>query len=128
MAGVAAGSSLLDAKLRGAPGLRLKPYKNVGATLGGGHGSGTGGGGGSLGINTQNAGNIAIYPNPAHNIIHIATTEHLKAVLNTVDGRRIMEQEDAKEINISHLADGTYLLLLYNNDGMMVRAQRIMKE
>jgi trimeric autotransporter adhesin len=70
---------------------------------------------------------ISIYPNPTHTIVNIASTEALRAALVGVDGRTIINQEAATTIDLSHLSNGTYMLMLYNNSGQMVKAEKVVK-
>ncbi len=71
---------------------------------------------------------IAVYPNPTSDHISIVSTINLKAVLKTVDGRVVMEQISARELNIGHLPEGMYLLLLSNEIGQVVKVEKVVKE
>ena len=99
-------------------------------TGGGGGGTGGGGTGGSNYVapyTYTSATAIEVYPNPACNLIHIDASIKLKALLVAIDGRRLMEVPDAKTIDISELPSGTYLLLLYGPDGLLLRAEKMVK-
>ena len=82
----------------------------------------------SLGTANVTVGEISIYPNPATDIVHIISTAPVKAVITAIDGRKIMQQADAKEVNIGQLSEGMYMILLYDADGNMVKAEKLLKK
>ena len=79
------------------------------------------------GITTLTRGDIYIYPNPAENNVHIVATEKVRAIINTVDGRKLIDETDATDIDISNLANGIYLLQLYDKDGIMLKIEKLTK-
>ena len=84
---------------------------------------------GSLGVQqTGITGLIKIYPNPATSAVHVQSAQQLKAVICTIDGRRVMELPDASDIDISSLTGGVYTLMLYDRAGLMVKAEKLVKE
>jgi hypothetical protein len=76
-------------------------------------------------------GRIAVYPNPASNLINISLSDN--AVCNSVniyslDGRLVKSQDDNCEtVDISELSAGVYVLKLKTADGTEV-SRRIVKE
>ncbi len=80
-----------------------------------------------LGVGSVSAEDISIFPNPSQNIVHIVASQPLNAVIHAVDGRKVMEQNDATELNISQLANGVYTLMLYNKEGQMVKVEKLTK-
>ena len=80
------------------------------------------------GVNNVSAENINVYPNPASSTLYIEGTVQVRAVLSTIDGRMIMAEDHAKELNISSLAPGMYLLALYNDNGEMIKMEKVIKE
>ncbi len=81
----------------------------------------------TLGTNTLSADEISIFPNPSQGIVHVVAAEPLKAVINAIDGRKIMEQADATEINISSLSEGIYTLMLFNQQGQMIKVEKLIR-
>jgi hypothetical protein len=71
---------------------------------------------------------IRIYPNPTRSIINMASSGKINAKLTTMDGRIIMEKQDADEFNLSNIANGIYLLYIYDNPtGIKVKTEKIIK-
>jgi hypothetical protein len=85
-----------------------------------------------IGIEEADASNLVIYPNPAHDIITIATSgKHAKAV-EVVDmaGRMVVSatMASSKEVvSIAHLPIGIYVVAITFEDGSTAR-QRLVKQ
>ena len=75
----------------------------------------------------SNSSEIKIFPNPATSVVHIESAQALTAVLTVVDGRKILVQNHATEIDLTPFADGMYMLLLYNETGELVKVERLIK-
>jgi len=81
----------------------------------------------ALAVGTVNKGEITIYPNPAQTLLHIASAVTVRAQISSIDGRTVLEQSQAKDIDISGLADGVYMIMLYDDNGLMVKTEKLVK-
>jgi hypothetical protein len=88
----------------------------------------SGSGTGTTGVTTLNRNEVKIFPNPAQSTIHIVTAMPLRAVMTAIDGRKVMDEANAQTINISQLASGMYMLMLFDKDGVMVKNEKVVKE
>ena len=79
------------------------------------------------GVRTLASGEIRVYPNPAQSMIHIESATQVRAVITSIDGRVLIEQSKAKDIDIKTLANGIYTIMLYDTDGQMVKAEKLVK-
>jgi len=70
---------------------------------------------------------IEVYPNPAYNVVFVRSANKLRGTLSSWDGRLIYDVPDIRSIDLSALADGGYMLLLYDGQGAMVRAVKLIK-
>ena len=70
---------------------------------------------------------VRIYPNPATSIVHIDASVAVNVVLVAADGRVVAKLNNAKDINISDYADGVYTMMIYNEDNMLLKAEKITK-
>ncbi|OCK49765.1 hypothetical protein BA768_07655 [Chryseobacterium sp. CBo1] len=72
---------------------------------------------------------LSIYPNPFNNVLFISETENVKTVkVNDVAGRTLKVIENpTKEINLSSLNSGLYLITLYFKDGSQNTVKAIKK-
>lgn len=68
-----------------------------------------------------------LYPNPAHDILNIETETELKSVLiYSIHGQKVLSSDD-KQINISHLSSGIYMVRVQDvNDA--VATQKLVKK
>src|SRR5262249_46127782 len=63
---------------------------------------------------------VQIYPNPASSIVHIDAPYDVNVSVSTVDGRELLNRENAKTIDISGLADGVYMIRVSNRNGATI--------
>jgi len=82
----------------------------------------------NLGIDQVGSTGISVYPNPATSVVNISAPIELKAVVTGIDGRTLLEQENAKQVDISKLPDGLYMIMLYNKAGDRLFVQKLTKE
>lgn len=74
------------------------------------------------------AGQCRIFPNPASSIVNIDAPIKVKAVITSIDGKVMSETPDAKEVNVSQLPPGFYLIGLYDDSGQLITMQKLSKE
>jgi Secretion system C-terminal sorting domain len=83
----------------------------------------------NVGVNSVTAnGNIRIYPNPTTGVLYIESPVNVRAEVRGIDGRKEMDVHNAKEINISRLADGIYFITLSDDHGNTVSIQKVTKQ
>jgi uncharacterized protein YjdB len=80
------------------------------------------------GINQTTATDISIYPNPAQNELRIDAPVTVRAVIYSIDGRTMIDQQAAKTMNISQLANGIYTIKLFDATGSMIKVQKFVKD
>ncbi len=79
-------------------------------------------------VSNVNISDIRIYPNPATTTLHIDAPVKVRAVVSGVDGRSILEQVNATEVDLTHLANGLYMIALYDERGNMLVARKVTKQ
>lgn len=82
---------------------------------------------GSVGVTDVNKTDIRIYPNPSTGAVHIECAMNVQAKLYSIDGRLAMEVSGVKDLNISHLADGVYIIVIMDEDGSQLKTERLVK-
>jgi hypothetical protein len=75
-----------------------------------------------------NASDIKIYPNPASSIVYITSPVAVRAIVTGIEGKTLMDQNNATAIDISNLASGLYFISVYNEDGERVKIEKLVKE
>jgi uncharacterized protein YjdB len=78
--------------------------------------------------NTISANGTLVYPNPANGVIYVQSPVMVKAVITSVEGKTVLEQANAHEVDISRLANGMYFVSLYDENGLRVHIQKVIKE
>ncbi len=71
---------------------------------------------------------IQIYPNPITSIVHIQSPTTVNLRVSSIEGKPLIEKQNAKEINISSLPTGTYFFSIYdNNTGLKLKTEQLVK-
>ncbi len=85
--------------------------------------------GGATGVNgVTNSQDIKIYPNPATSMVHIDAPVKVNISVVGIDGKLLIEQKDATDIDITGLADGMYLVMVYDENGLLVKTAKFAKQ
>lgn len=77
--------------------------------------------------NVNLARSINLYPNPATDMVYISAPVSVNVSIAGTDGRLLIRQNNAKEINISNLASGIYLIMIYDENNMLIRSDKLVK-
>lgn len=82
----------------------------------------------SLGVKDNNiAASIKVYPNPATDKITIESPVAVSVRVNDLTGRLILEKQNAKVLDVAHLAEGVYIINISDTDGNLISVQKISK-
>jgi hypothetical protein len=71
--------------------------------------------------------NIRIYPNPATSIVYIDAPAKAVVSIMSPDGRLIMDRQEAVSINIAQLSTGIYLVMVYDENNVLLKTERLIK-
>ena len=80
-----------------------------------------------LGVNQVSVPEVAIYPNPAANTVHISSSVNVRAVITSIEGKKMLDTA-ATDIDLSSLSEGLYVITLYNDAGERIAMQKLIKE
>lgn len=87
-----------------------------------------GGGGGGTGVNNTTSDlSIRVYPNPATSMLNIEAPVTVNVSVMSPDGKVVLEQKQATSINVSSLADGLYMIMIYDENNALLRAEKFVK-
>jgi hypothetical protein len=70
---------------------------------------------------------ILVYPNPATNILRIETPVKVNVSVLSMDGKVILMQKNAIAIDVSQLADGVYMVMIYDENGLQLKIAKFAK-
>ena len=86
------------------------------------------GGGSHVQVNGVAASDTRIYPNPASAILYIESPVKVSVSVLSVDGKVLIAQKEATAIDVSHLANGMYLVQIFDEEGTLVKNDKFVKE
>lgn len=82
----------------------------------------------NLGVHNLSMGTqLNIYPNPANTNIYIDAPILINIVLTDMEGRTLLQQINARQINISKLDAGIYMLKITDENGQLIRTEKVVK-
>ncbi len=70
---------------------------------------------------------IKLYPNPAAETIYIDAPVKVNVTIAGSDGRQIMHAENAKSMNIGNLANGLYMIMIYDANNNLIKTDKLVK-
>ncbi len=76
----------------------------------------------------NNQEDIKVYPNPSSDIFFIEASEATKAIVTDLQGRKVLETNDTHQINLKENPSGIYFLQLMNEEGMLLKTEKIIKQ
>ena len=82
----------------------------------------------SLSINSVNAAlDIKVYPNPANAMLNIDAPLKVNVTVLSIDGKLLMSQKDAVNIDVHELANGMYIIMIYDQDNTLLKTVKFAK-
>ncbi len=81
----------------------------------------------TTGVQNVSVSDIKIYPNPAQTVVHVEAGIQVRVAINGIDGRSVLNVQDVKDIDISNLPDGVYMIMVYDTNGQMLKADKLVK-
>lgn len=83
----------------------------------------------SLAVNEASAkSGLKVYPNPAVDVVNLTANKEIKSVnIYDLSGKKVKSTTDTKQINVSNLAKGTYILQAYYGNGSVENTKIIKK-
>jgi hypothetical protein len=73
------------------------------------------------------AAGIRVYPNPSSGVVFIESARKVNAEVRDVSGRTVLLADDAREIDLSSYAEGMYMLYLRDDNGQLLKTDKITK-
>lgn len=80
-----------------------------------------------LGIETIRPEMIKIYPNPAASIVYIDAPANVNVALCSVDGRVLQNLKNARQLDVSGIADGVYMIRVMDENNVLVKIEKLLK-
>ncbi|MEI8279945.1 MAG: T9SS type A sorting domain-containing protein [Bacteroidota bacterium] len=69
-----------------------------------------------------------LFPNPTNSILFVDSKEPVNIEVTDINGKIVREMRQDKYVDMSKLANGIYLIHLYNKEGLLLHVGRVVKE
>ncbi len=80
------------------------------------------------GVHTVYTGkDIKIYPNPASNVLHIDAPIKVFVSILSPDGKELIARKEAISVNVGQLADGMYVIMVYDENNTLLKTDKFVK-
>ena len=70
---------------------------------------------------------IKVYPNPTTGLLKIDAPVKVQLVLRDVTGKAVIEESEVKQIDLTSVASGMYLLYISDMNGKLLRVDKVTK-
>jgi hypothetical protein len=70
---------------------------------------------------------IRIFPNPTHQYVNIEAPVKVDVMIRDLQGRTVLNQKDAKQIDLGQIADGVYMMLILDENGKLIQTEKLFK-
>jgi hypothetical protein len=71
--------------------------------------------------------NVAVYPNPTQSIVNIDAPVAVNVTVQDALGKKVFEMNHAKQVDMSSFADGMYIFTITNEEGIIVKMDKVVK-
>jgi len=69
-----------------------------------------------------------IYPNPAATMLYVSSPARVNLTLTSVQGTTVLYSRGSKNMDLSKVAEGIYLLRITDMDGRLIKVEKIVKQ
>lgn len=68
---------------------------------------------------------IKVYPNPARSVLNISAPVSVHIAIYSLDGRLLLQKNDAEHIDIGHLSKGMYQVRISDKAGKLLKVEKL---
>jgi hypothetical protein len=78
--------------------------------------------------NVATAAAVQLFPNPATNVLNVVAAQNVNVAILSIDGKKLIEQKNAKNINVSSLVAGMYLVQVSDANNVLIQTTKFVKK
>ena len=78
-------------------------------------------------VNVNNQDEISIYPNPTTSRVFIKAPGKVNVSVMAIDGKLILEKEDAEFVDLGDIAPGVYQIKVTDKDNRLLKTEKVLK-
>lgn len=82
----------------------------------------------SLDVTSVSGMEISIFPNPVSSTITVNSPVSTRLMLRSIDGKLVREEEKNNYLDVSKLAEGLYMLYIYDTRGHLLKTEKITRQ
>jgi hypothetical protein len=71
---------------------------------------------------------VRVYPNPTHSILFIESKAPVNVTVTDITGRVLIHSTQETFVDMSALVNGLYIVHIYNQEGALIRVEKVVKE
>jgi len=71
---------------------------------------------------------VAVYPNPANDQVHISASFEVNVTITDLQGKTLIQQNKATNIDLKNLPAGVYLMQIRNAENIMIKIEKLIKK
>jgi hypothetical protein len=69
-----------------------------------------------------------VYPNPATRMLYVSSPASVRLTLSSIQGATVLDSKGSKNLDLSDIADGIYLLRIVDAEGRLIKVEKIVKQ
>ncbi len=77
---------------------------------------------------SQPGASIAVYPNPARQLVYVQAAFPVRVTISGIDGREVLRRTGIGPIDISGLTPAIYLLQVFDQEGLLRKMAKLVKD
>jgi hypothetical protein len=70
---------------------------------------------------------ISVFPNPATSVLNIQSPVPVNVKVMSIDGKMLIEQRNARAVDINTLANGLYMIAIYDQNDVLIKTAKFAK-
>jgi hypothetical protein len=70
---------------------------------------------------------VRIYPNPSTGLVFVESAVPVSVSVNSIDGKALLRVKEAKQVDISDLPGGVYMIYVTDAQGMILKVEKLTK-
>lgn len=78
--------------------------------------------------NYYNSSDVKIFPNPASTVLHVETLQKVNINIQSIDGKVLIEKDNVKNIDVSGLSNGIYMIKITDGQGVLLKMEKLVKD
>lgn len=71
---------------------------------------------------------IQLFPNPATNVLNVKAPGKVAVAIYSIEGKKLIEQQNATRIDVSSLVNGMYLIQVYGENNSLLKTEKFIKK